>query len=136
MRAIIDKSMRDHVWRRAEHRCEYCRIGQEHEVATLCIDHVIARKHNGKTESFNLALSCFSCNIGKGSDLASIDDITGNLVRLFHPRCDEWTAHFAWNGAFLMGLTDVGRVTVRLLNMNASDRVQLRQSLIAEGVEL
>jgi len=48
---------------------------------------------------------------------------------LFHPRRDVWGIHFALRGALLVGLTPTGRTTVRVLNMNAADRVQLRREL-------
>jgi hypothetical protein len=37
--------------------------------------------------------------------------------------------HFALRDALMVGLTPIGRTTVRVLNMNAADRVQLRREL-------
>jgi hypothetical protein len=96
-------------------------------------DHIIAQKHRGLTVAENLALSCFYCNSFKGPNIAGIDPETGVLTRLFHPRQDRWADHFRWQGAILIGQTAVGRTTIEVLEINAADCVELRQSLIQEG---
>jgi hypothetical protein len=48
------------------------------------------------------------------------------VVPLFHPRRDAWSDHFAVRSGRIIGLTRIGRATVRLLNMNAPRRVELR----------
>lgn len=121
------------VWQRANNACEYCRIPQEFEAAPLQIDHIIAQKHGGLTESANLALACISCNLFKGPNIAGIDPDTQSLCRLFHPRSDSWDDHFRWNGAVLMGLTPVGRTTIAVLSINDPSRVAIRSALRAEG---
>ena len=85
------------------HRCEYCGLPDTVSSASFEIDHIIARKHGGKTSPENLALSCFYRNSQKGSNIAGIDPDTGALSRLFHPRDDRWNDHFRWNGAILCG---------------------------------
>ncbi len=45
---------------------------------------------------------------------------------LFNPRQDRWEDHFVFASGELAGVTPVGRATVRLLNMNAEHRVELR----------
>ena len=79
----------------------------------------------------NLALACDRCNAHKGSDLTSVDPETGELVRLFNPRSQEWVDHFQFDGVSIVGRTTVGRVTVRTLNMNAPGRLRLRARLQA-----
>src|SRR5262249_38217196 len=98
------------------------------------VDHVIAEKHSGATVAENLALSCVLCNQRKGSDLASLDPDTGALIPLFHPRRDAWADHFRFAQGMIEALTPVGRVTVRLLQLNHPDRVTERQVLLAAGV--
>ncbi len=71
---------------------------------SFCIDHVIARQHGGKTALDNLAFSCLHCNALKGPNVAGTDQQKGQLVRLFDPRKDDWTEHFAWSGAMLIGI--------------------------------
>ena len=122
------------VWRRANHRCEYCRVSQDFEKLPFEIDHIIARKHNGRTTASNLCLICFYCNSFKGSDISSLDPRTRKLTPLFNPRRRKWAAHFRWEGPILIGRTPVGRVTVALLHINDEYRIELREGLIAEGV--
>jgi hypothetical protein len=119
---------------RAGGRCEYCRWPESLSDLTFHVDHVVAQKHGGRTADFNLALACVHCNIHKGTDLTGIDPVTGRVVRLFDPRTQEWSEHFGWAGAALTGLTDVGRTTIRVLQMNHPDFLGLRSALMAEGV--
>ena len=97
------------------------------------MDHIIAQKHGGPTIEPNLAWACFYCNNAKGSDLAGLDPLTGQLTRLFNPRTDLWSEHFRWSGAELVGTTDVGRVTVVVLRINRAEIVARRTVLMAEG---
>jgi hypothetical protein len=53
---------------------------------------------------------------------------------LFNPRRQCWRRHFAWEGAWLVGLTPCGRATVDVLNINAPHRIELRNLLILGGV--
>jgi hypothetical protein len=55
------------------------------------------------------------------------------LVKLFHPRRDLWRDHFEWQGTELLGRTPMGRVTVRVLAINAPDFRAVRDSLQREG---
>src|SRR5204863_10117174 len=97
-------------------------------------DHVIAIKHGGKTEGDNLAWSCATCNLHKGSDLSSVDYETGRVVRLFDPRRNRWKAHFRLEGGLIVPLTAVGRATVFRLEVKRPDLVVLRERLAAEGL--
>ena len=99
----MNRSLERLVWQRARGFCEYCRLPQALSTTPFQIDHVIAIKHEGKTESENLALACFYCNTHKGPNVAGIDSRTGEIVPLFHPRTDRWEEHFAWDGARLKG---------------------------------
>ncbi len=122
------------VWQRANGRCEYCLMPQAADDATCEIDHIIARKHSGPTDASNLCLSCYYCNSFKGTDLSSPDPKTRKLTPLFNPRRHKWAKHYRWQGAYLIGRTAVGRVTVVLLHINDDYRVELREGLIEEGV--
>jgi hypothetical protein len=77
---------------------------------------------------------CSFCNYHKGPNIAGIDPASGNVTRLFNPRRERGSAHFAWNGPALIGKTAVGRTTVYVLAMNHPDRVELRRILIEVGV--
>lgn len=130
----MEQVLVNQVWQRASLLCEYCRMPQQHDVLTFQIDHIIARKHHGSDELGNLALACFACNNHKGPNIAEVDPETGEVVRLFHPRQDNWGDHFQWRGAVLVGRTPVGRATVDVLSINSPHRIRLRQMLILEGV--
>jgi hypothetical protein len=125
----MNTSTRDVVRQRAAGRCEYCGIPQNSIPFRFQIEHVIAKQHGGSDELANLALACERCNAFKGTNLSAIDPITGNILPLFHPRLDRWHTHFRLQGALLIGLTDLGRATIRLLNMNSDRRVELRSEL-------
>jgi hypothetical protein len=128
----ISDQRRAEVVRRAEYRCEYCLIHEEDAGFLHQIDHVVSRKHGGSSDFGNLAYACVLCNRRKGSDIASID-ATGEAVRLFSPRRDRWAEHFRLNGAVIEPLTEVGTATIRLLRLNAAERIAERQLLQNSG---
>jgi hypothetical protein len=100
---------------------------------TFHVEHIVARQHGGGDEFDNLCLACDRCNLWKGPNLSSIDPATGQTVRLFHPRLDDWSEHFTLGGCRIVGKTEVGRATVQLLQMNHLRRRRLRERLLAEG---
>ena len=91
------------------------------------IEHIVSRQHGGSDDLNGLALACDRCNAYKGPNLTSIDPETGAVVALFNPRECVWNEHFAVLEGRIAGLTPTGRATVRLLNMNAPRRVELRE---------
>jgi hypothetical protein len=130
MAAYIPNELRQQVIERASGLCEYCIIHQDDTPFSHQIDHVIALKHEGKTEWMNLALSCLLCNRHKGSDLTTFDPVTQELTLLFNPRTQQWADHFVLQGVYIVGQTAVGRATVRLLQMNSPQQLLQRQSLM------
>lgn len=90
------------------------------------VEHTVPRQHGGSDDPADLALACDRCNAYKGPNLTSIDPETRAVVALFNPRKDIWSEHFATRAGHIVGLTAIGRATVRLLNMNAARRVELR----------
>jgi 5-methylcytosine-specific restriction endonuclease McrA len=134
MSSYVSETLRQLVYERAEGRCEYCLIPDYAVFAAHEIDHIIARKHGGQTVPENLALSCALCNKYKGSDLTSIDPETDAIVPLYHPRHENWDDHFQLQGALFVPLTQTGRVTVRLLQLNHPERLAERELLIAAGI--
>ena len=84
----------------------------------------------------NLALACLYCNSAKGPSIAGIDSLNGDIVRLFHPRHDLWSEHFAWRQAWLSGRTPEARATIAVLRINDSAAVAVRESLLEEGIGL
>ena len=133
----MDEAVRQFVRERAAHRCEYCRIPQDAlPWARFHVEHIRARQHGGDDGIENLALACRRCNLRKGPNLSSIDPDTDELAPLFNPRVDTWSEHFALVEHRIVGLTDVGRATATLLDMNDSDRIQVRAELAALGQDL
>ncbi|MDP6116490.1 MAG: HNH endonuclease [Planctomycetota bacterium] len=132
----MQAAVREFVRNRAEDRCEYCRMPQVAIDATFHVDHVIARQHVEQVEDDpeHLALACDRCNFYKGTNLSTVDPESGDIVPLFNPRQDIWEEHFLFAEASLVGLTPIGRATLRLLNMNARNRLELRSWLIEEGI--
>jgi hypothetical protein len=133
-RTYISAELRRLVRARAQERCEYCLVPEAATFATHAVDHVVAEKHGGQTDSANLALSCAPCNLRKGSDLTSIDPESGAIVPLFHPRRERWRDHFRLKNGRLEPLTPTGRVTVQLLQLNHPDRVEERGLLVKAGL--
>jgi hypothetical protein len=125
----MDANLRAFVRSRAAACCEYCRLPEvAHELA-FHVEHVTAKQHGGGDEPDNLALACDRCNLYKGPNLSAVDPADGKVVSLFHPRRDRWEEHFRRRGAYIDGVTAVGRATVRLLQMNAPPRLRAREQL-------
>ena len=125
----MEPGLKELVRRRAGNACEYCRIPQDATpLISFHIEHIVSRQHGGFDEPGTLALACDRCNAYKGPNLTSIDPDTSAVVPLFNPRQDIWGDHFDVQGGRITGLTPKGRATVRLLNMNAPRRVELREA--------
>jgi len=134
-KAYISASLRREVIERAQNCCEYCLCNTSDRGIDFAIDHVIAEKHGGPTQSDNLCLSCYWCNSFKGSDLSSVDwDVDGAIVPLFNLRNQNWDDHFQLDNLRIVPLTANGRVTVTLLQMNAHKRIKERRLLMELGV--
>lgn len=132
-RSNISTQLRQQVSIRADNRCEYCLLSEEDSTIRHTIDHIRALKHEGSSDAENLALACIDCNRNKGSDIATFDPDSQQLVRLFDPRHDIWREHFTLDKATIVGLTPIGRGTVNILQFNEPTRVQHRAFLQAKG---
>ncbi|MCA9188903.1 MAG: HNH endonuclease, partial [Planctomycetales bacterium] len=108
-------------------RCEYCMLHEDDAFLPHEPDHIIAVKHRGQTTEKNLAWTCFVCNRSKSSDLASVDESTGEIVRLFHPRSDSWDEHFElMKDGSILARTAIARVTIALLKLNRPELLAIR----------
>ncbi|WP_293157669.1 MULTISPECIES: hypothetical protein [unclassified Microcoleus] len=67
----------------------------------------------------------------KGSDIASIDPETGEVVRLYNPRKDRWADHFQLQteSGTIEPLSAIGRVSVYLLQVNRAECLTQRKLL-------
>lgn len=143
-RPRLAAGLRRLVIERAQGHCEYCLLpaawaALPHHIDHIDhIDHIRPLKHQGNSTAENLAYACFACNLAKGSDIAGFDPLDGRLTRLFHPRIDEWTQHFAIDtrsdAGRIVGLNASGRATAVLLRFNDAPRVRQRQQLISAQV--
>ncbi len=126
----MDASSAEFVRSRASGICEYCHVSQSYFAQLFHIEHIVAKQHRGSDNLGNLALCCPRCNLHKGPNLAGHDPETGEMVRLFNPRKDEWHRHFLESpDGLVIGTTPEGRVTAYVLNMNAENRVALRKAI-------
>jgi hypothetical protein len=130
----MDSKLRSLVRVRASEACEYCLVPDKFDQLPFQLDHIIADKHGGPTESDNLAWSCYDCNIYKGPNIAGLDPVEGVVMQLFHPRQQSWQEHFEFRGAEIHGRTPVGRTTIIVLRINLPRRVSFRQMLYEEGL--
>ena len=133
MASDINEELRAEISRRAGERCEYCLIHQDDAGFPHQVDHIVSRKHGGSSTLANLAYACIICNRYKGSDVASLEPRSGKVVRLFDPRRDRWADHFRIDGAQIDPVTDIGSTTVRLLRLNAPERILERRLLQSLG---
>ena len=124
------------IRRRAQHRCEYCHSQEPFSPSVFSIEHIVPRSEGGDDGEENLALSCQECNNHKFTSVTAIDTLSGERVRLFHPRQNLWIEHFAWNEDFtlLIGLTPTGRATINKLQLNRINLINIRRVLHLSGV--
>jgi len=92
----------------------------------LHLDHIIPPQHEGKNTAENRALACPNCNLRKSNKINGVDPVTGQTVRLFHPRKDKWDEHFILHRqtGVIKGLTEIGRVTVIFVLISLPNRNQ------------
>jgi len=127
----ISAATRRFVEERAGYRCELCLVPIDITFFPHEVDHLIAEKHQGKTEPENLALVCWRCNRHKGSDLGSFDPLTRQFCFLFNPRTQIWSEHFILQDHEILGTTPEGRTTVSLLQLNTNQHKTERQRFMA-----
>jgi HNH endonuclease len=96
--------------------------------------HIISRKHGGQTTIENLALICPVCNNYKGADLATILENEEVLVRLFHPRRQDWFEHFEVVEGEVLPKTQTGAATIKIMKFNEVSRILERLDLIKAGL--
>ena len=99
------------------------------------IDHIVLEKEGSNDDPDNLALSCGGDNNNKGDKTAAFDPVTKEIVPIYNPRKDKWSAHLAWSEDFLemIGLTPTGRATIELLKLNREGLRNMRRLTISSG---
>ncbi len=131
----ISNKTRQFLAERASGCCEYCKSQLWFSTATFPGDHIISVAEGGSDGLDNLAHTCSGCNGHKHTHSHGIDPVTGQKVRLFHPRKDVWDDHFRWSADFLRieGITAIGRATVARLKLNREYLINLRFVLMVTG---
>lgn len=130
----LSRKIREAVRSRADERCEYCCKPDGFEARKPHVDHILPQKHGGTDELHNLAWACFQCNSYKGPVVSSYDTETGELTPLFNPRTQKWDEHFILEDAIIIGKSAIGRVSVRIFNMNNPYQLEVRKNLIEAGL--
>lgn len=136
MGVYISPKLRSQLVEFDNQHCAYCYTREAVTGQPMSIDHVLPVSMGGKTAFDNLCFCCRRCNEFKGSKVDATDPLTGKTVRLFHPRQDHWQDHFEWDetGAFILGLTSVGRATILGLRLN--DVVGVRRMDMNRDVDI
>ncbi len=131
--AVLSDVLRQQVFERAGHRCEYCLTSRRVIGMPLVVDHIYPKVLGGRDDIGNLCAACYRCNEYKGSKTHGLDPLTSEFVPLFNPRADSWREHLAWanGGTHIVGLTATGRATVLALRMNNEYVVEARILWIA-----
>jgi hypothetical protein len=80
----MDADLHRRVRERSGGRCEYCPSPEADSLVPFEIEHIIPRKHRGRTVAGNLGWACIYCNGYKGPNLTGRDPTTGKESR--HPR--------------------------------------------------
>lgn len=124
----LSESLRRRVRERANFLCEYCQTAEVLSGLRCAIDHIIPKSRGGSDDLDNLCAACTFCNSRKYAKTAGIDPETGQAVRLFHPRQQQWSEHFQWRqgGTIIVGLTACGHATMEVLQLNEPLRVAAR----------
>lgn len=76
---------RQNLFRRDDHRCQYCAAKPPH--SQLTIDHVIPRARGGRTTWENCVVACVRCNARKGDRALPVHGM--RLLRV--PRAPRWS---------------------------------------------
>lgn len=131
----VSAAVRQKVAVRAGHRCEYCRCPDAFSTSPFCVEHIVPLSLGGGSEFSNLAFSCAGCNAHKYDHQSGTDPLSGERVKLFHPRKNAWGDHFEWSADCLdvIGLSKSGRATIEKLKLNRKNIRSLRRLLLTAG---
>ncbi len=121
---------------RAQHRCEYCHAPAMVFNLSLEVAHRVPVSRGGADTAANWALACRACNLYKARHISGDDAASQTVVRLVHPREDQWEEHcqvVTENGE-LVGLTPIGRATVARLGLNSAAQIAARRQWMRLGL--
>jgi hypothetical protein len=132
---MLSKSIKNKVFARANFLCEYCLSSMDFTHQSFEIEHILPISKNGTDHIENLACACGGCNAHKYNKINAKDPLTNKITSLFNPRTMVWSEHFSWSDNFLeiIALTDVGRVTIKTLQLNRAGLLNLRRLFLLDG---
>jgi len=115
--------------------CAYSHTKEANTGQPMTVDHIISKSQGGKTVFENLCFACRCCNEFKRGQMTANDPLTGESVRLFHPRQHIWNEHFMWSesSVVLVGITAIGRATIVALRINNPVIVAARRRWVSVG---
>jgi hypothetical protein len=121
---------------RAGHRCEYCHAPEAVFNLPLEVEHIVPIARGGEDTAANWALACRACNLYKAAHVSGRDPESAVVVRLFHPRADQWGNYFqvAPESGEIVGRTPIGRATVIRLGLNSAAQVAARLQWMRLGL--
>lgn len=135
MRRYVSEETRRKVAHRAGYRCEYCGVYERHSFLAFHIEHILSLKHGGDSSDENLAYACSVCNFNKGTDVATFLPGKQDPVRFFHPRQDNWEAHFEIDpSGELSPKTEVAEATIKIFQLNHPDSIIERKAMLDRGL--
>ena len=131
----ISEELRAKIRIEANNQCGYCRSLQKYVLGILEIEHIIPKALGGSDDEENLWLACRLCNNYKGTQTQATDPLANSKVKLFNPRKQKWSRHFAWtdDGTNIIGITACGRATTIALQLNNIYAVTVRQAWVSAG---
>ena len=134
-KSTISLTLREAVSARASKCCEYCKSQDRYSPTAFTIDHVLPQSLDGTSDVENLAYACFLCNRLKSNKLKAFDTTTGKWVPLFSPRQNRGNEQFSWSedATQIIGLTAIGRCTIKELRLNRGKLIEYRQCIIPFG---
>lgn len=120
--------LKEVVKARADNCCEYCYSQEGFATQGFSVEHIYPLSKGGYTHLDNLALACQGCNNHKYNKTEGTDPVSGEIVSLYNPRQQNWSDHFAWSNDYtlIIGLTSIGRVTVKILRLNRKSLLALK----------
>ncbi len=132
---MLNKTIRNTVFERAKLLCEYCQSPMDFSYQSFEIDHILPQSKNGSDDLDNLACSCAGCNAFKHNKTVDKDPFDNQITSFFHPRQMIWEQHFAWSSDSLkiVGISNIGRTTVKSLQLNRIGLVNIRRLLLLDG---
>lgn len=134
--SVISKELDSKIRLLAKNRCGYCLVPQKLVSYKLEIEHIYPKGKGGGDEEENLWLACRQCNLNKGMKTHGFDAISLKRVKIFNPRKQIWSKHFAWSKdkTQIIGKTNCGRATVSALLLNSDLQKTAREFWKLTGI--